>query len=175
MTARFSGLSALHNVVFDGRPGMAGAPLVPAAMGGGGPGRPAAGYRRVDHDDRVGAAERTSTAYDDYLERADVGDLVINPSVSTRQISEVIAELPGVEHVSSDTVFVTTSDDGAPRTCDEVEQGGDVEQDGNSAMFVAGSHDGRYFEVDRPIVLSGRMPTGKSEAWPPSTSPAPKG
>ena len=105
----------------------------------------------------VGAADRTSSAYGDYLEHADVGDLVINPSLNTRQIGEVIRDLPNVEQVTSDMMLGATFDDGRPRPRFEVE-----ETDYQS--FTFGSHDGRYFEMDRPIVVEGRMPTGPNEA-----------
>ena len=44
----------------------------------------------------LGAAERTATAYDDYLDRADVGDVTINPSLNTEAMDRAIRSLPGV-------------------------------------------------------------------------------
>ncbi len=104
------------------------------------------------------AAQRTSSAYADYRARAAVGDLVINPSISTKEIADVIRALPAVEHVTSDALFLTTFDEGAPRTRPEVESGP------GSETYIIGSHDGRYVEMDRPILRSGRMPTGPQEA-----------
>ena len=49
----------------------------------------------------LGAAERTSTAHERYLERADVGDLQINPSLPTMEIDRLIRHLPGVEEVTT--------------------------------------------------------------------------
>jgi hypothetical protein len=105
----------------------------------------------------ISTADRTSNAYGDFLERSNVGDIVINPSVSTRQIDEVIRELPGVAEVTSDTVFTTTFDDGHPRTRAEIETAG-------YENFARGSTDGRYTAMDRPAVLRGRMPEARDEA-----------
>lgn len=105
----------------------------------------------------LSTADRTANTYGDYLRRADVGDVVINPSVSTREIDQVIRTLPGVEQVTSDTVFVTTLDDGRPRTREDIESTG-------LDLFVHGSTDGRFTEMDRPAVQAGRMPTGDGEA-----------
>jgi len=105
----------------------------------------------------LSTADRTAGAYDEYLRRAGVGDVVINPSVSTREVDEVIRTLPGVERVTSDTVFIASLDDGAPRTRRE---------GANAAFqgFVHGSTDGRYRDMDRPVVRSGRMPAARNEA-----------
>ena len=102
-------------------------------------------------------AQRTSSAYEDYLDRADVGDLVINASRNTREIDEAIRTLPGVEQVTSDALYFVSGDEGEPRRRDSVEEG---------TEFVAprGSADGRYLDMDRPIVQSGRLPTGPNEA-----------
>ena len=106
----------------------------------------------------LGAADRTRTAYPDYLQRAEVGDVVLNPSLSTNEIDEVIRNLPGVEAVTSSSLFSVTDDDGQPRTRQE------VESSGSGFTFVIGSSDGRFLEMDRPAVQAGRMPTGASEA-----------
>ncbi len=102
-------------------------------------------------------AQRTSSAYEDYLDRADVGDLVINASRNTREIDEAIRTLPGVEQVTSDALYFVSGDEGEPRRRDSVEEG---------TEFIAprGSADGRYLDMDRPIVQSGRLPTGPNEA-----------
>ena len=111
----------------------------------------------------VSAAERTAHAYGEYLERAEVGDLVINPSMNTREISAVIHALPGIERITSDVLFQTTLDGGDPRTRQQVDQGG------GSDTYVFGSSDGRYVDMDRPILVEGRMPTGSN------TEPQPAG
>jgi len=106
----------------------------------------------------LSTAERTADAYDDYRRRSEVGDVVINPDTNTAQIDEVIRTLPGVERVTMDPYFVTTLDDGRPRPRAEV---GYV---GGSEIIVHGSSDGRYTEMDRPAVQSGRMPANAIEA-----------
>ena len=102
-------------------------------------------------------AQRTSSAYEDYLDRADVGDLVINASRNTREIDEAIRTLPGVEQVTSDALYFVSGDEGEPRRRDSVE-------DGTEFIALRGSADGRYLDMDRPIVQSGRLPTGPNEA-----------
>jgi hypothetical protein len=60
---------------------------------------PALGRRRPGGAGTAGTAiafagaQRTSSAYRDYLDRADVGDVVINPSTSTREIDEHLRSL----------------------------------------------------------------------------------
>jgi hypothetical protein len=105
----------------------------------------------------AGAADRTASAYSRYLDRADVGDVVINPSLSTTEIDEVIRGLPGVRSVTRDALFVASLDDGARRTVSEsIDDGADIQ--------VRGSVDGRYTRMDRPAITEGRFPTGPSEA-----------
>jgi hypothetical protein len=113
-----------------------------------------------------GTSQRTSDAYGRYLERAHVGDVVLNPSVRSTEIDAVIRSLPGVTRVTTDSLFLVTADDGRPRTRAEVEEAG--EQGGVAALF--GSHDGRYADMDRPVVQSGRLPTGPAEAAISATS-----
>ena len=109
----------------------------------------------------IAAADRTATAYADYLDRSDVGDVVINPAVATREIDAVIRNLPGVERVTTSALFTVSFEEGKPMR----QPGPEVTDviDDRSA-FVLGSHDGRYFDMDRPAVSAGRMPTGPSEA-----------
>ncbi len=106
----------------------------------------------------LGAADRTAGAYGEYLERAEVGDVVLNPSTYTAEIDRVIRNLPGVERVTSDGMFTATLDDGAARPPDEIEGGS------GPVVFVHGSADGRFAEMDRPALRSGRLPTGIAEA-----------
>jgi hypothetical protein len=109
----------------------------------------------------LAASERTSNAYTDYIERADVGDVVINPSFGTREIADLISGLPGVRRMTT-SVLLTASLEASgpvPRPPPEVVDAVDEE-----TTFVLGSVDGRYFDMDRPVVQSGRMPTGASEA-----------
>ena len=83
--------------------------------------------------------------------------MVVGPSINTREIDEVVRSLPGVERVTSDILFSTTLDDDRPRSRGEVETSG-------LDTFVRGSSDGRYTEMDRPALISGRMPTARHEA-----------
>lgn len=45
------------------------------------------------------AAWRTDRAYPDYIEQAEVGEVVVNPSLLTDRIIDVIATTPGVVDV----------------------------------------------------------------------------
>src|SRR5829696_340242 len=107
------------------------------------------------------ASDRTANAYTDYVDREDVGDVVINPGFATREIVDVIRGLPGVERVTSSVLLTASLEEATPirrpppAVTDVVDE---------STVFVLGSSDGRYFEMDRPAVQSGRMPTGASEA-----------
>ncbi len=106
----------------------------------------------------IAGAERTSDAYPRYVGASDVGDVVLNSALNTRDIDAVIRSLPNVAQVTSHTTFSVSLDDGRPRTRGEVE-------DGNvSNTTVLGSVDGRYITMDRPVVRSGRLPTGTAEA-----------
>ena len=89
----------------------------------------------------LGSAERTSEAFDRYLERANVGDVVVNPSVSSTEVDAIIRSLPGVTEVTSESLFMVTADRGEPRPRESVD---DAEVETGSAAGVFGSHDGRY-------------------------------
>ena len=106
------------------------------------------------------SAQRTSSAFARYLEEANAGDVVVNPSVSTAEIDQVIRTLPGITQITTESLFSVTRDEGAPRTRREIDQG-DVESGAVSGVF--GSGDGRYAVMDRPVVRAGRLPTGPSE------------
>src|SRR3954471_21329377 len=68
-------------------------------------------------------AARTDGAYDHYLGRAGVGDLVVNPSLSTDRAAAIIRGTRGVRSVATDDVLTATLDDGKPRTQREVDSG----------------------------------------------------
>jgi hypothetical protein len=105
----------------------------------------------------AGAADRTDRAYSRYLERAEVGDVVINPSLFDTDIDRVIRTLPGVRSVTTDAIFVAGIVDGTmPRTWGEVDADPDLTQ-------VRGSTDGRYTTMDRPALAEGRLATGPRE------------
>ena len=104
----------------------------------------------------AGAAERTSHAYARYLDRADVGDVVINPSLVSKDIDHAIRTLPGVVSVTSSALLLGAIYDGPPPTKTQ------LDNDASSAL-VLGSVDGRYTRMDRPVLVAGRMPTGPHE------------
>ena len=81
------------------------------------------------------AAHRTDRAYASYLEQAEVGDLVVNPSLPTDRAAELIASTPGVSSYTSDSMLTASADDGHPRTQAEVD---------SSYMQLRASTNGRY-------------------------------
>jgi hypothetical protein len=109
----------------------------------------------------LAAADRTSNAYADYLERSEVGDVVINPAAATQEIADVIRNLPGVERMTTSALMLVSFEEGkpGPRPGPEVTDAVD-----DKSAFTLASADGRYFDMDRPAVQSGRMPTGPNEA-----------
>ncbi|MDQ1520465.1 MAG: putative transport system permease protein [Actinomycetota bacterium] len=103
-------------------------------------------------------AYRTQHAYPSYVQRADVADLVINPSLLTTDVDAVLRSLPYVRHVSSDNLFTAGVGDGHPRSI------ADLVHDNDPSLWL-GSIDGRYVDVDRPVVTEGRAPTGRGEVF----------
>jgi hypothetical protein len=93
------------------------------------------------------AAHRTERAYPDYLERAEVGDLVVNPGFPTRRIERILRETPGVVDLASDGLLSAGPSE--------------------TALFsqVRVSEDGRYVRQDRPVVRDGRMIGHGQEAF----------
>lgn len=96
----------------------------------------------------AGAADCTSNAYDSYLQRAEVSDVVLNPALATTEIDRVIPHLPGVRAVTSEALFLVTTDDGHPRPVAELD---DEPDDDSSLVQVRGV-------VPRPV--HGDGPTG---------------
>jgi hypothetical protein len=101
-------------------------------------------------------AWRTDHAYPEYLRRAEVGELAVNPGLFTDRLPEVVATTPGVLSAVSDAMFVATPDDGRPRPRIDIE---------NSFFQFRASTDGRYRDSDRPVVHRGRMISGEGEAF----------
>ena len=93
-------------------------------------------------------AARTDRAFDRYVDRAEVGDLVVNPSLSTVRAEEIITGAEGVTSAVSGELLNATFDDGAPRPQIEVD---------NTFVHAHVSRDGRYVQQDRPVVREGRM------------------
>ena len=102
------------------------------------------------------AAWRTDHAYPEYLHRNEVNELVVNPSLLTDRAAEVIASTPGVIRVATDSMLTATADAGAPRTRSDID---------SQATQVRASTNGRYVEVDRPVVHEGRMIHSGAEAF----------
>lgn len=101
----------------------------------------------------IEAADRTASAYPDYLDRAQVADVVVNPVLSNEHTLEIIEGVPGVVAVTSDSLLTA-----GPDTLDPGSGPG---------LFVQTrvSQDGRYQDQDRPIVRSGRMVRSGREAF----------
>lgn len=107
----------------------------------------------------LATADRTAGAFDEYLRDARSGDVVINPFFGSREIEQVIRDLPGVEQVTNAPVYMTTFGDTGPRPRGEV-----ALNESTTGTDAVGSPDGRYLDMDRPIVREGRMATGPNEA-----------
>lgn len=101
-------------------------------------------------------AWRTDRAYSEYLRRAEVGELTVNPGLLTDRLPEVVATTPGVVRAVSDAMFQASPDDGRARPRVDIE---------NSIVQFRASTDGRYRDRDRPVVYRGRMITGEGEAF----------
>jgi hypothetical protein len=101
-------------------------------------------------------AARTDRAYDRYLRDAEVGELAVNPSLSTARAAEIIGGTRGVREVATDDVLTATLDDGRPRTQAEVD---------SAFVQVRVSMDGRYVRQDRPVIIEGRMIRDGAEAF----------
>jgi putative ABC transport system permease protein len=105
----------------------------------------------------LGAADRTAGAYASYLDRAGVGDLLINAGLNTSEVDRVARGLPGVRTARRDAVFLAGIGNAASRTQQEVRAS-------TTQVQVRGSVDGRYEEMDRVALARGRFPTGRREA-----------
>ena len=104
------------------------------------------------------AAYRTDHAYGEYVRDAAIGDLVLNPSVRTREVDEAIRGFDGVDTVRADTLlFASVAVTEPTRIADA--------SDEDSWLQVRGSTDGRYVDVDRPAVSAGRVPSGEREVF----------
>ncbi|MEY2569847.1 MAG: putative transport system permease protein, partial [Acidimicrobiaceae bacterium] len=99
------------------------------------------------------AATRTEHAYPDYLRRANVGEVVVNPSLATDRAAEIIASTPGVLGFTSDSLLTAAPATDQP-TSDE-----------DQSLQVRVSNDGRYTSQDLPVVHSGRMIGDGREAF----------
>jgi hypothetical protein len=101
------------------------------------------------------AAWRTDHAYTDYLSRANVNQLVINPLIITDRLLEVVRSTPGVESMSMGRLLNLETDDIDPAKQEEFE----------SSTQSLGSVGGRYIDVDRPTVTEGRILAAADEIF----------
>ncbi|HEY7628910.1 MAG TPA: hypothetical protein VH761_17700, partial [Ilumatobacteraceae bacterium] len=104
------------------------------------------------------AAYRTDHAYADYVERAEVGEVVINPGVWSTAIDDAIRHFDGVESVHSHALLLASAADTEPMTLAQVSE---VE----TWVQAVGSIDGRYVAADRPTISSGGLPEGTHEVF----------
>lgn len=104
------------------------------------------------------AARSSASAYRDHLERAGVGDVLVNPVINSADVDAVIRTLPGVDEVTTSVVLTASADDGSPRSRRTL-----LAESGGYAGNVTGSVDGRYTAMDRPVVHEGRLPVGQRE------------
>ncbi|HEX5095999.1 MAG TPA: ABC transporter permease [Acidimicrobiia bacterium] len=105
------------------------------------------------------AAYRTDHAWDQYLRRAAVTDLVVNPSLPTQEFDDRLREVPHVrgmwtQDLLAAGVFNTTGPITAAEAADSDAPGEGI-----------GSVDGRYTKADRLMVDSGRAPSGTHEVF----------
>ncbi len=104
------------------------------------------------------AADRTASAYTNYVKRSDVADVVINPSLNSQAMNAAINEFDGVAEVRTTSLLLAG--------IGHIESGvlGDLATQ-DPWLQVLGSVDGRFIDVDRPAVTSGRLPTGDHELF----------
>ena len=83
-------------------------------------------------------AERTRHAYPDYLHRAAVGELVVNPSLVTEKTEALIRSVPGVVRVRSDSLLNASAGKGTSDFLKPVYAGirKDLREPGTNALFL---------------------------------------
>src|SRR4051812_10298862 len=104
------------------------------------------------------AADRTDHAYAEYEARAEVTDLVVNPSLDSAEFAAALAHVPHIRGAWTDLLILAGVDDGKAHTV------GALLND-THAGEVRGSPDGRFIAADRPVVEEGRAPTGRGEVF----------
>jgi FtsX-like permease family len=101
------------------------------------------------------AAFRTDHEYTDFLQRSKVSQLVINPLLVTDRLLDLVRTTPGVESVSMSRFLNLNTDD-----IDQQKQ-----NEFGAVTQPIGAVDGRYFDVDRPKIVEGRMIAAKDEIF----------
>ena len=104
------------------------------------------------------AAHRTNHAYGDYVEAAEVAELVVNPSIRTAAMDEAIRRFDGVEEVRVDSLLLGSFSATGPISLEEA-------PDDESWLQVRGTVDGRYLDLDRPVITDGELPSGDREVF----------
>ncbi|MET0903436.1 MAG: hypothetical protein ABWZ52_09365 [Acidimicrobiales bacterium] len=104
------------------------------------------------------AAHRTDHAYGEYIEDAEVAELVVNTSVRTKAMDEAIRGFDGVESVRMNTLLLASVSVTEPTPLAEG-------ADKDPWLQTLGSVDGRFIDVDRPAVHQGRVPSGTREVF----------
>jgi hypothetical protein len=104
------------------------------------------------------AAYRTGHAYPEYVRRAAVTDLVVNPLLPTRQFAARLQEMPHVRGVWTYDLLYAGVGAWHPMTAEQ------VILDNHTGEGI-GSVDGRYEKADRLMIDEGRAPTGRREVF----------
>src|SRR5688572_11516906 len=105
------------------------------------------------------AAYRTDHAWDQYVERAAVTDLVVNPVIPTQEFEDRLRQVPHVREMwTQDLLAAGVWTESGPITTLEANNSDDTGEG-------IGSVDGRYDEADRLMIDSGRAPTGEREVF----------
>src|SRR5262245_30279399 len=104
------------------------------------------------------AAYRTDHAYPDYVRRANVTDLVVNPQLPTPEFADRLQAVPHVRHVWTQDLLTAGVLEWHGMTAREAARE-------NQAGEGIGSVDGRYDAADRLMIDEGRAPTGAREVF----------
>ena len=110
---------------------------------------------------RAIAAHRTDRAYPDYVERAEVGTLGVNPSLPSVAMNEAMRSFDGVVSMHSSALLFAAVGAIPPAPMSELMAGDPDEQ----WLQVLGSPDGRFTDADRPVVTEGGLPVGDHEVF----------
>ena len=107
------------------------------------------------------AEHRTDRAYPDYVERAEVGTLGVNPSLPSVAMNEAMRSFDGVVAMHSSALLFAAVGAIPPAPMSELMAGDPDEQ----SLQVLGSPDGRFTDADRPVVTEGGLPIGDHEVF----------
>ncbi|HEX2782796.1 MAG TPA: ABC transporter permease, partial [Ilumatobacteraceae bacterium] len=93
---------------------------------------------------------------------ARVARLGVNPSLSSVAMANAMREFEGVREMHSDALMLASIGASGPHTLTELTSNND---NNDQWLQVLGSPDGRFIDVDRPVVTSGRLPDGDHEVF----------